>query len=727
MDLQVSYRGKPLQLPAALPADATLAQLSALIEQASGIDAAGQKLLCRGSKLAPPPLPLHAEGTGAGSTPLTSLGVQPGDKIMLVGADAESRRQMAQSLVAAEATAEARRAAQQAQRLKRFRASGRGGGSGAGAPPSAGCFQQLRVLRGHAPDARGRLCQLDTPPPEAAMELLQRLASDRGVVAIMKQRGWRVGLLAEFPPADGAVGVDNGCLLGFNKNRGQEIGLRLRTDRLDGLRPFEVIMKTLLHELTHMVHDDHNVHFRELNSQLARERIALDWTRSAGAVAGGGGDNDDDDDDDHGAPVRSEVWTTAEEDAQLFEGGSGVAGGSARHRRSGADHRALMAAAAAGRMTRRRPAEAAREVGSIVDLGDGGGGGGGAAPAVGEAPAVAGAAPPLPWESTPPPAAAEHDAEAEAAPTVVAGAEVGPRSDDDDGDDDDDGGGDDEEAEAELADALALSLREASAAPAAAIAAGDSGGGVDADGGAARMACVPTMAAPPAGAGGVRYAAARAELEAMGFSAALARRACETTGGELQAGAVWAMAHATDDHEDEGEDEGHGTVRGSTGAAAAAAATAVSAPPSQAPPPPLPLGEGKGEGGGEVEMAIEASLDTLVSFNERAEAVRLLRTLRGCLGRCLEQPAEPRWRSLNLAKPAVRAKLGGPGARAVLEMAGFRADGGGGGGGGGAAAGAGAAGGAAAGDRLTLRRDDPGLLWMVHTAVQSRLEEALAE
>ena len=148
----------------------------------------------------------------------------------------------------AEETMAARRAHQQAARLKRFRAQGV-----AGSKPLPSRFTTLRVLEAPQPDARGRVRELTSPPPAAAMELLQRLASDRGIVALMEKRGWTVGLLAEFPPADGAVGVDDKCLLGFNKNRGQEIGLRLRTDRLDGLRPFEVIMKTLIHELTHMV------------------------------------------------------------------------------------------------------------------------------------------------------------------------------------------------------------------------------------------------------------------------------------------------------------------------------------------------------------------------------------------------------------------------------------------------------------------------------------------
>ena len=49
----------------------------------------------------------------------------------------------------------------------------------------------------------------------------------------MAKHRWRVGLLSEMPP-EGYVGVDPVCILGFNRNRGQEISLRLRTDDLKG-------------------------------------------------------------------------------------------------------------------------------------------------------------------------------------------------------------------------------------------------------------------------------------------------------------------------------------------------------------------------------------------------------------------------------------------------------------------------------------------------------------
>jgi hypothetical protein len=63
------------------------------------------------------------------------------------------------------------------------------------------------------------------PPPSEALKLLQRLASDAGILKCMKKHGWKVGMLSEMPPA-GKVGLSPVCVLGVNKNQGQEISLR---------------------------------------------------------------------------------------------------------------------------------------------------------------------------------------------------------------------------------------------------------------------------------------------------------------------------------------------------------------------------------------------------------------------------------------------------------------------------------------------------------------------
>lgn len=81
---------------------------------------------------------------------------------------------------------------------------------------------------------------------DKARQLLERLRDDRGVRAIMNQRRWSVGELIELSPFEVSI-------LGYNRNAGQLIAIRLRTDDLTGFRHYDSIRKVLLHELTHNV------------------------------------------------------------------------------------------------------------------------------------------------------------------------------------------------------------------------------------------------------------------------------------------------------------------------------------------------------------------------------------------------------------------------------------------------------------------------------------------
>lgn len=58
-------------------------------------------------------------------------------------------------------------------------------------------------------------------------------------------------------PPEGKVGVSAVCVLGYNVNKGQEISLRLRTDDYRGFRKYLRIRETLVHELAHMVRQQH--------------------------------------------------------------------------------------------------------------------------------------------------------------------------------------------------------------------------------------------------------------------------------------------------------------------------------------------------------------------------------------------------------------------------------------------------------------------------------------
>ncbi|XWS31021.1 hypothetical protein CRYUN_Cryun23aG0041200 [Craigia yunnanensis] len=124
------------------------------------------------------------------------------------------------------------------------------------------------------------------PPASEALKRMHMLASDPGIVAIMNKHRWRVGIMTEMAPV-GYVGVSPKCILGFNKNHGEEISLRLRTDDLKGFRKYESIKKTLLHELAHMVFSEHDSNFYALDKQLNEEAASLDWTKSRGHTLSG--------------------------------------------------------------------------------------------------------------------------------------------------------------------------------------------------------------------------------------------------------------------------------------------------------------------------------------------------------------------------------------------------------------------------------------------------------
>jgi hypothetical protein len=125
------------------------------------------------------------------------------------------------------------------------------------------------------------------PNEHRAREILTALASDPGILACMAQHKWKVGSLAELYP-DGKVGESAVCVMGLNKNKGQQILLRIRTDDLRGFRKILNIRKVLYHELAHNVFSEHNGDFFQLNRQVERECTELDWTGGEGLSSVGG-------------------------------------------------------------------------------------------------------------------------------------------------------------------------------------------------------------------------------------------------------------------------------------------------------------------------------------------------------------------------------------------------------------------------------------------------------
>ena len=104
-----------------------------------------------------------------------------------------------------------------------------------------------------------------TPHAFAARQLLQRLATDPGVIAILQERQLVVGTLGEMDPVDDRLmqtkQQEGACLLGYNTNRGLRIDVKLRTDKLDGFRPYFELVATLIHELSHNWCGEHDALF----------------------------------------------------------------------------------------------------------------------------------------------------------------------------------------------------------------------------------------------------------------------------------------------------------------------------------------------------------------------------------------------------------------------------------------------------------------------------------
>lgn len=116
-----------------------------------------------------------------------------------------------------------------------------------------------------------------TPHAFQAMQLLEKLATDPGIVAIMEERELVVGTLGEMDPIDDRLMLEKqhggSCLLGYNTNAGTRIDLKLRTDDLRGFRPYPQLAATLIHELSHNWVGDHNLLFWTNYAQMRAEYL----------------------------------------------------------------------------------------------------------------------------------------------------------------------------------------------------------------------------------------------------------------------------------------------------------------------------------------------------------------------------------------------------------------------------------------------------------------------
>lgn len=151
------------------------------------------------------------------------------------------------------------------------------------------------------------------PHPERSHKLLLRLKADPGIRATMRKHKFTVSLLTEMEPLSHTQTTHEGTsrTLGLNRNKGEVIELRLRTDAHDGYRDYKTIRKTLCHELTHNVHSPHDRNFWDLCHQIEREVQAADW-KSGGNTIGESsryalsGADEEDYAEDHGGWVGGE-------------------------------------------------------------------------------------------------------------------------------------------------------------------------------------------------------------------------------------------------------------------------------------------------------------------------------------------------------------------------------------------------------------------------------------
>jgi hypothetical protein len=312
IQIVVSFRNQPHHFT--LSPDTTLLQLQEQIEVVTSIPVNHQKLIHKSITQAIAQSPTESPTEWHNQT-LGSLRITAGTKIMLIGSTSASIQVVhakddilahRQPLPVAKPTS--------SSSTSSFRINGHATWS------EHFTFVQLQILP--APPY---------PNGDKAHRMLHDLSLDKGIRAIMAKYEWRVGLLTELCP------IQRADILGLNQNKGESIALRLRHDDLENFRPYKDVRKVLLHELTHMVHGDHDASFWKLYRHLEKEVLALDWTQQGGHVAGQAG--------------KEFFEATPSSNQGAFQGGTFVLGGDGQ-RQASVPLRELAAEAAILRLTK---------------------------------------------------------------------------------------------------------------------------------------------------------------------------------------------------------------------------------------------------------------------------------------------------------------------------------------------------------------------------------------
>jgi hypothetical protein len=291
--LIVTYRKEDWSLN--FPEGSTVTDLFAEIESLSTIPASNQKILV-------PKGPMLKAPFKDPAMPLKSL---EGKKLMLMGTPA-AEMQAINNMVEKIAKRNAARLAAYRSQKSRAHAGPRRDQVRA-TEDSRYTFLQVRPLQG-------------LPHPEKSQALLMRLKEDPGIRSTMRRHQFTVSLLTEMEPLANTQSTHEGTsrILGLNRNKGEVIELRLRTDAHDGYRDYKTIRNTLCHELAHNVHGPHDRQFWDLCHQIEREVRDADW-KSGGntlsgdvsryVVSGTGAERDDREDEFH---MDDGGWTGGE-------------------------------------------------------------------------------------------------------------------------------------------------------------------------------------------------------------------------------------------------------------------------------------------------------------------------------------------------------------------------------------------------------------------------------
>eukprot|EP00592_Proboscia_alata_P004302 CAMPEP_0194375604 /NCGR_PEP_ID=MMETSP0174-20130528/24148_1 /TAXON_ID=216777 /ORGANISM="Proboscia alata, Strain PI-D3" /LENGTH=419 /DNA_ID=CAMNT_0039155923 /DNA_START=101 /DNA_END=1356 /DNA_ORIENTATION=+ len=127
----------------------------------------------------------------------------------------------------------------------------------------------------------GHRPQSSTPHAFRALQLLEKLATDPGVKAVIIERELVVGTLGEIDPVDDRLlqkkKEQGACLLGYNTGGGMRIDVKLRSDDLQDFLPYNELASTLIHELSHNWVGEHNELFWTNYGQM---RVEYLWKHS---------------------------------------------------------------------------------------------------------------------------------------------------------------------------------------------------------------------------------------------------------------------------------------------------------------------------------------------------------------------------------------------------------------------------------------------------------------